>query len=283
MKNSAEIICTYFTLAGNVGPFDSNSVSPVALVERAEAAAKAGYGGFGFGADDIKHLSATLGFSEINAILDGNGLHHRELEVLLDWFVTDERRAKSDQQREDLLHAAAEIGVRHIKVAGDVTGKTYPLDAIVEEFAKLCDQAASVGTAITIELFPTSNLADLQTGRALVEKAGRRNGGLLLDIWHMVRGNIQMSAIAQLPSGIINHIELDDGKLIAEAGYLEDTVNSRLAPGEGEFPLSEFLRAVKATGYDGLYGVEILSNEFRAMTSIDAAKYSYDAARQLFL
>jgi sugar phosphate isomerase/epimerase len=282
VTQTADIICTYFTLAGNVGPFDANTASPIALAERAEAAGRAGYTGFGFGVDDIKQLSNTLGYQEINATLDNNGLKHRELEVLVDWFVTDGRRIAADRKRQILLEAAEKIGARHIKVAGDVQGNTYPLEYIIEEFSRLCNQAAAAGSAITIELFPGSNLADLQTGRAVVEGARCSNGGLLLDIWHMVRGNIHMDAIAALPPGIINHIELDDGALLPAASYLDDTINSRLLPGDGEFPLQAFLAAVAATGYDGLYGVEILSKCFRTMPLTQAARDSYQATAALF-
>ena len=282
MTDTPELICTYFTLAGNIGPFDADTASPISLERRARAAATAGYKGLGFNSQDINHLLETLGAQGVNTILDDNGLVHRELEVLLDWFVDGERRRASDQQRRLLLEAAGAIGARHIKVGGDITGKAWPMERLVEEFARLCDQAASVGTAITIELFPTSNLADLQTGRAVVEGAGRANGGLLLDIWHMVRGNIPLDAIAALPGQLINHIELDDGALLPSADYLTDTVDSRTEPGKGEFPCREFLDAVAATGYRGLYGVEILSDAYRNMSPEEAATASWQATARLF-
>jgi sugar phosphate isomerase/epimerase len=282
MTSPPDLICTYLTLAGNIGPFDRKAVSPVGLAERAEAAGTAGYRGLGFNLHDITHLLKTLGAAQVNAILDDNGLVHRELEVLLDWFVDGERRVASDLERRQLLQAAEGIGARHIKVGADLTGKTWPLDQLVEEFSRLCDQAVEAGTAITIELLPTSNLADLQTGRIIVEQAGRANGGLLLDIWHMVRGNIGMAAIASLPPGIVNHVELDDGPLLPRSDYLTDTIYRRVAPGAGEFPCGEFLDAIAATGYHGLYGVEILSDAYRTMPVAQAAKASYLAAAALF-
>lgn len=282
MPSTPELITTYFTLAGNISPFDNDNSSPRSLAERAEAAGKAGYRGFGFGYQDIVKQLDSLGAAEVNAILDHNGLVHRELEALLDWFVDGDRRTASDEQRRGFLRAAEAIGARHIKVVGDMTGTAWPMGHLVEEFGRLCDEAAAVGTAITIELFPSSNLADLQTGRALVEGADRANGGLLLDIWHMVRGNITVEAIANLPAGIINHIELDDGALLPAADYLTDTISHRLAPGEGEFPSRAFVEAVAATGYQGLYGVEILSDDYRTLPAAEAAERSYRAGMALF-
>jgi sugar phosphate isomerase/epimerase len=282
MQPIPELITTYFTLAGNVNPFASDNSSPVSLAERAEAAGKAGYTGFGFGYQDIVNQLDRLGAAEINTVLDQNGLVHRELEVLLDWFVDGERRAVSDRQRQVFLQAAAAIGARHIKVAGDMTGTAWPLGRLVDQFGRLCDEAAAVGTAITIELFPSSNLADLQTGRVLVEGVNRANGGLLLDIWHMVRGEVSLQAIASLPPGLINHVELDDGTLLPVADYMTDTISHRLAPGEGEFPCKAFVEAIAATGYQGLFGVEILSDEYRGLPVMEAAQRSYKASMALF-
>lgn len=263
-------ICTYFTHAGNVSPFDRVMASPLPLARRAEAVARAGFAGMGFGLDDFNQQATELGVNEINRILRANGLQHTEVEVLLDWFVEGPRRAASDLRRAQLLQAAEQLGARHIKVAGDLSGVPQPMSRLVAEFQQLCSEAAAVGTSVTIELFPSSNLADLQTGFALVDQAGCRNGGLLLDIWHMVRGHIPIQAIASLPTGVINHIELDDGTLLPSSDYFTDTCCSRLPCGEGEFPLAEFMQAVKATGYDGLYGTEILSASFRSM-DVEAA------------
>lgn len=281
MAQRAEIIATYFTLAGDIKPFDAVTISPRPLVERARAAAAGGYGGMGFGAQDIAHLLERHGAAGVNAILGDHGIVHRELEVLVGWFDTGEARAASDRERRALLAAAEAIGARHIKVGGDLRGLSWPMDHLIAEFARLCDEAAEAGSAITIELFPSSNLSELQAGRALVEGAGRANGGLLLDIWHMVRGRVTMAGIAALPPGIVNHVELDDGPLEARGDYLAETIGARLAPGEGEFPLDAFLAALRASGYAGLYGVELLSDEWRTMPLDRAARRSGEAARAL--
>jgi len=262
MKRS-DTICTFFTHAGNLSPMSAPAVSPLPLEQRARAVADAGFAGIGFGREDINRSLEQYGAAGVRAILDDYGLIHRELEVLLNWFVDDSRRKESDLHRAQLLDAAEIIGARHIKVAGDVSGKVWPMNLLIDEFAGLCEQAANVGTAITIELYPSSNLADLQTGFAIVNGAGKNNGGLLLDIWHMLRGHVPLSAIASLPGGIVNHVELDDGAMLPVSDYFSDTINQRLNCGEGEFPIKAFLSALDSIGYDGLFGVEILSEQWR--------------------
>ena len=46
---------------------------------------------------------------------------------------------------------------------------------------------------------------------------------------------------------------------------VDETINHRELPGEGEFPIREYVAAVRDAGYDGPWGVEVLSQELRAL------------------
>lgn len=273
------IIASYFTLAGDVRPLAGSMVSPIPFAHRAEAAAQGGYQGIGLLQDDIAAILTTTAYAEIAAILRANGLVC-EIEILLDWFADGPARAASDVQRSAILESARALGAVHVKVGGDLSGRDWPLDRVIEAFAGLCDDAREAGTAITIELMPETSIADLATGRAIVAGAGRANGGLLLDIWHMTRGGIPFAEIAALPAGVINHVELDDGQPVQIGSYLEDTIDRRALCGEGGFDLDGFLHAIATTGYAGRYGVEILSPQHRARGVEEAARLSCAAARR---
>ena len=276
------LVATYFTLAGNVHPFAPSTVSPIPFATRAEAAGRAGYRGIGLGAQDVLHLMATLGPREIRTIAAANGLELIELEVLVDWYATGERRRASDQLRASLLAAAADLGAVHLKVGGDLANGDWPLDGVIEDFAGLCDDAASAGTGICIELFPGSSIADPKTGTAIVAGAGRRNGGLLIDIWHMVRGGIDFAEIAAMDAAHILHVEIDDADAVQQGSIIDDTIDRRRLCGEGDLPLKAFLQAIVETGYSGAWGVEILSVEQRARDPESAARCSFEAARRFF-
>lgn len=276
------LVASYFTLAGNVQPFDESTISPIPFARRAEAAARAGYRGIGLGVQDAEHLIASLGAAEIRRIVAANGLELIELEVLVDWYADGDRRAQSDAARAFLLGAAGDLGAVHLKVGGDLSGEHWPIDGVIADFAQLCDDAAKVGTGICIELFPGSSIADITTGKAIVAGADRRNGGLLLDIWHMVRGGIDFAEIAALDAAHILHIEIDDADAVQVGSILDDTICRRRLCGEGALPLPAFLDAVAATGYRGAWGVEILSNEHRARDPEAAATLSFNAARRFF-
>ncbi len=273
------LIASFFTIAGDVRPLEGKMISPHALPDRAAAAARAGFAGIGFGSDDLAHVAQHYNARDIRAILADHGLVHNEIEVLLDWFCNGERRAESDRARQFMLEWAGALGLRHIKIGVDLMGGQWPLEAMIESFAGLCDDAAEVGAGICVELFPESNIADLDTAMAIIAGAGRGNGGLCLDIWHMTRGNVDFAAIARLPASAIMHVELDDGPAVRTGTILEETIERRALPGEGAFDLDGFIRSVEATGYRGLYGVELLSNAQRRAPLADAANRAAQATR----
>lgn len=276
------MVATYFTLAGDVHPFAASTISPIPFAIRAEAAGRAGYRGIGLGAQDALHLMETLGPREIRAIAGANGLDLIELEVLVDWYASGDRRAESDRLRAALLSAAAELGAVHLKVGGDLANGDWPLKGVIEDFAGLCDDAARAGTGICIEVFPGSSIANLETGTAIVAGANRRNGGLLLDIWHMVRGGIDFADISNMDPAHILHVEIDDADALQQGSIIDDTIDRRRLCGEGELPLAAFLQAIADTGYGGAWGVEILSVEQRARAPEEAAKRSFETARRYF-
>ncbi len=150
---------------------------------------------------------------------------------------------------------------------------------MADRFRSTCIEAAGATDApVTIEIFPTTNIRDLETAAAVLEGAGEPNGGLLLDIWHITRGGIAYEEFETIPTRWIKAIELNDAATELTGSVFEDTSNCRRFPGECDFDIPDFLEHVKATAYLGPYGVEIASRELRAMSLEDAATRSYNAA-----
>ena len=62
------------------------------------------------------------------------------------------------------------------------------VDEAAEAFGRLCDRAAAHGLLVGIEWLPYTNIATAADAQAIVEAAGRPNGGYCADIWHHTRG-----------------------------------------------------------------------------------------------
>ena len=285
MTDIPKLLASCFTTAGNVpmpgGPF----VSPFPLRERAEAIVKAGYAGMGLYGDDLEHNIDLHGYNGMRSVLADAGIEYLELEVLTDWYADGERRAASDRNRALFLDAAEKLGAFQIKVVGDMVGDPgsgeWPLDLMVESFAQFTREANDAGTRAVVEIYPGSNIRDLASAVAMAE-AGHPDSGILLDIWHLTRSNIPYGDIATIPPEYIKYIELDDAKAELVGTIPEDTMYRRELPGDGDFDIADFISEVRKTGYDGLYGVEILSDAHRARSVEDAAGLSYEAAARQF-
>jgi sugar phosphate isomerase/epimerase len=276
-----KLLASYFTFAGDVIPLQSDAPSPFDFRDRVEAASRAGFTSMGIFHDDIPHVVGRYGYPGVRALLADNGIERLELEAMIDWFADGERRERSDRTRNLLLHAAEALNAYQIKVVGDGMGN-WPLTAMTEAFGVLADQAGDRGTRLSIEVMAGSNIATLRRALELLNGADRPNTGVMLDIWHLVRGGIPYEEVAALPKARILGVELNDGLLASEGTAFEDTVFRRRFCGEGEFDIDGFVGAVNATGYDGPFGVEVLSDAVRAMPLDVVARRAFVTTRSMF-
>jgi sugar phosphate isomerase/epimerase len=275
---SNDLLASYWAIAGDCYPGAPSEVSPFPIEARLEVAAETGFSGMGLLHADLLAIERTTPLTKLAPRLQELGLRLVEVECLIDWFATGERRKASDRQRADLLRAAEALGARHIKVNGDLEGVEWPIETLAEEFARLCRQAAEVGAMVAIEFMPFSGIPDAQSALKLLTAAGDPNGKLLVDTWHVARAGTPLDQIAQLPADLIAHVEIDDALAEIEGGMWNDTIHNRLLPGQGELDVVGFLSAIRATGYRGQIGVEVISKTHRLLPLREAAEASYRAA-----
>jgi sugar phosphate isomerase/epimerase len=257
-----ELLASYWTIAGGAQPHTDKDYSPFDFRDRVEAAARAGFKGFGLWHTDVAHTLEKRSFAEMRRILDDNGIRHVELEFLADWFLEGERKRQSDATKKLLMTAAAALGARHIKV-GDFSREKCPMPRLIEAFAALCREGADHGTRILFELMPFAMIDTLNGALEMVEGAAAENGGIVLDAWHVVKLGIPYEELARVPARFLLGVELNDGTLEAPWSLHEDTVNHRRLCGKGEFDVRGFIDGVQRAGYNGPYGIEVLSEELR--------------------
>lgn len=259
---SVPILGSYWTLAAGTLPL-VKEICDHGFRERVEAAAKAGYTGMGFWHSDLEHIARLLDYAEMRRILDGNGIVHVEVEWLNDWYCQDDRRVESDRQRALLLDAAEGLHAHHIKVA-DLGNDGVPLDAMTEEFAALCAEAAERGTRILFEMLPGefSALPSVGAVLAMTRSAGADNGGIMLDNLHVHRTGTSFADLEALllPSDLVG-VEINDGVVARPIDFTSSVIHRRLLPGDGEFDIGGFLNALWRSGFDGPIGVEVM-NEY---------------------
>ncbi|PTM99728.1 sugar phosphate isomerase/epimerase family protein [Streptomyces sp. VMFN-G11Ma] len=276
-----DLLATCWTTAGDATPGSKDERSPLSLRERAEAASAAGFTGFGLLYPDLVEAERAYGLAGIRSIFEDNGLRHVELEFITDWWNGEPRHTGSHAARRYVLKAAETLGARHIKVGPDVEDRPWDLDVWAKEFAALAAQADGVGARLGVEFLPWANLRTVYDGLRLVEAAGHPAGGLIIDVWHTERAGTAPAELAEVPGSRIVGVELDDADAQVVGTLFEDTVRRRRLCGEGSFDLPRIITALRATGWSGPWGVEILSDEHRALPVREAAEAAYRTAAAL--
>jgi sugar phosphate isomerase/epimerase len=256
MQNPVELMTLYWTTAGVFG-WD-NIISRFDFKERVEAAARAGFKGVGIWHTDLEHDMLHRSLKEMKSILDDNGMQYLELEFLTDWFVDGPRRPESDACKRRLLKAAETLRATHIKV-GDFYNTPYRMPELVEAFSGLCREAENVGTRIGFEVMGGSMINNLKDAITLVETAGAKNGGLILDIVQVENLHMPLDAIRRIPLQYLFGVELNDGALPGSPLY--DPTRARRYCGEGDFDVKGLIGCVQQMGYQGPWAVEVMSEE----------------------
>jgi sugar phosphate isomerase/epimerase len=263
MPNQVPLLASYWSIAGGAWPHTDHEFSVFSFKDRVAAAARAGFTGFGIWHSDLEHTLKSISLSDMRKILDDHGMVHIELEFLNDWWFQDgERKLACDTRKRMLLDAAAAFSARHIKV-GDFFNTPCPMAQLIDAFGALCAEAADRGTRIQFELMPFANIHTLAGALELVSGANAKNGGIIIDLWHVVKLGIPYADVARIPSRFLGGIELNDGLLKSPLELHEETINHRQLCGEGEFDVRGFVRTMLAAGYQGPWGIEVLNAKMR--------------------
>jgi sugar phosphate isomerase/epimerase len=273
--------CAY-TIAGALVGAGVGEPSPWGFEVRVAAAADAGYKAIGlFESDYSAMIAAGADDDELREILDRHGLVVAEIEFFFDWAHDDELASRSSAIRESLIHMAEAFRPHHISL-GEVRGphELPPLDVVAERFGRVSDRVAPYGVDALLEFLPWSGIPDVATSAAVVERAGRDNGGIYLDVWHYFRGSSSLDQLAAIDPHRVRAISLSDAAA-PRGDPVEDTTRRRLLPGHGEFDIVGLLIALREMGIEASTGVEILSEQQAAMGPTEAARASFDAAVQV--
>jgi len=270
-----DLLASYWTIAGAVHPHSEQEFSPFDIVDRVVAASKAGFTGIGLKEVDLEHILERRSLKDMRHIFEDHGIIHVELEFLTDWFLDGEKKKKSDKTKHMLLEAAEALNARHVKV-GDFDTTITPMPRLIESFAALCADAANHGTKILFELIVDAMIRTLPETLEMVTGADAKNGGIMLDLWHIVKLRIPYEEVARIPTRFLLGVELNDGTLECPWSLHEDTINHRKFCGEGEFDVKGFVNCILKAGYDGPWGIEVLSQDLRKKSLQEAATQAFN-------
>jgi sugar phosphate isomerase/epimerase len=278
---SVQLANAYWTSAGPVDVHTGREWSQYDFADRCAEAAKVGFAGLGLWHADIEHQLQKRSLREMRQLLDDNGIRLYELEFLMDWFVDDDDRPGADRTRKLLFEAAVELDAHHIK-AGNIPGKPCEMARLKEAYAELvADAAGHTSAKVLYEFMPFDvNVNSVDTALEVID--GIDNTGVVIDTWHMAKLDIKPDDLRRFGVERLGWIELSDGRYEWMEDRLDEVVNRRKLPGDGEFDVRGYVEVGLDMGYSEPWGVEVLSQELRALPFDEMFRRAYESAAAQF-
>jgi sugar phosphate isomerase/epimerase len=173
--------------------------------------------------------------------------------------------------------AAEIIGCKHIQLVPLVEMNDNTWEEILEvtssNVKKICDIGAEHGVSFQLEAVAWSPFRSLKRGLALIERVGKGNLGMVVDTWHFwAAGETTPEEVANMDPSLIYNIHFCDGKKGEEGTVWDETDLRGYYFGEADIPLKEYADAIKASGYDGWWSVELVSSKHWEMDAAEVAK-----------
>jgi sugar phosphate isomerase/epimerase len=275
------LVATCWTSAGNVAPLDNPEVSPFSAVDRVHAVASTGWAGIGFAQDDLRVIRETVGFPALRTEIDAAGLRHVEVELASGWWREDDLSWRGTWEL--LLEAAHELQASFVKIGTAFGSPVDDITPFVKPLRQIADEAAAVGTRVALEPLPFGLIGSIPQGADLIRAADHPSAGLLVDFWHVFRAGTTLPELVEcLDSNIVFGVELSDAQLESIGTLFEDTRDRRSLIGHGAQDVVGFIRAMRDAGFDGPWGVEILSVEHRQRPLLEALTLARDSALKTF-
>lgn len=274
--SAPQLVATCWTSAGSAAPLVSPELSPFSATERVRAAAETGWSGVGFGQDDLRRVRDTTGFAALRDEISRVGLSHVEVELASGWWRED------DQWREVwelLLDAAQQLNASFIKVGTEFSAPINDIEPLVEPLRRLAAEAEASSTRVALEPLPFAMIASMPQGADLIRRVAHPAAGLVVDYWHVFRAGTSLpDLVAALDAAMVFGVELSDAEDEVIGTLFEDTRDNRRLIGEGAQDVVGFIRAMRELGFNGPWGVEILSNAHRRLPLIEALTVARDSA-----
>ena len=152
---------------------------------------------------------------------------------------------------------------------------------LVNALNPLAEIAFSHGVRLALEPVSFSPFHSLEHALEIIHIIGHERIGLVLDTWHLWTAGTPWRAVADLDPAIISCVHIGDCK--PRAGETWSDEDRTALPGEGVVPLVEAIDAIRSTGFNGTWSVEILGKEFEHWSPENLARSLFEHTTRLLI
>jgi 4-hydroxyphenylpyruvate dioxygenase len=234
------------------------------LAEKLQATAAAGFTGVEIFESDL--LSFNGSPKDVARMMADLGLRIVTFQPFRDFEgMPEPARTRTFARAERKFDLMGELGCDLLMICSNVAPDSLGgIDRAAADFHELGERAKKRDIKVGFEALAWGkHISDYRDSWEVVRRADHSAIGLTLDSFHIFSRKTDLKAIRSIPADKIALVQL------ADAPWLDmDVINwsrhFRCFPGQGEFPLTDFMDAVFATGYNGILSLEIFNDQFRA-------------------
>jgi len=233
------------------------------LEQKIEAIAEAGFDEIEIFEPDL--VACPLSPAEIGELVRSRGMRislyqpFRDLEgVSPEVFKDNLERLR---QKFEVMH---ELGCDMVLLCSNVATATDPKkETAVQQLRVAADLAESYGIRIAYEALAWGTYVDdYRVAWDIVQEVDHSALGICLDSFHILSKNHPLEFISEIPGDKIFILQLADAPQMS-LDQLSWSRHHRVFPGEGQFPVAEFVGRSVAAGYRSCLSLEIFNDLFR--------------------
>jgi len=251
-----------------------------ALSDKLRAIAEAGYQGAEVFENDL--LSAPQSAAEIGAMMADLGLACTMFQPFRDLEgMPEPQRGAAFERMKRKFAVMEQLGTDLVLLCSNCSAlASGDRAAMLDDLHELGELAAAHGMRVGYEALAWGrHVADHRDAWALVRDVDHAAIGLVLDSFHSLSLRVPSASIGDIRADKLFIVQVADAPLL-EMDPLNWSRHFRCMPGQGDFALAEYAAAIRRTGYDGYFSLEIFNDRFRAGSGSQIAR---DGLRSLRL
>jgi 3-dehydroshikimate dehydratase len=195
--------------------------------------------------------------------------------------MPEPQRARNFARAERKFDLMAELQTDLLLICSNIAPASLGgIDRAAADFRALGELAASRGLRVGFEALAWGrHVSDYRDAWEIVRRADHKSIGIILDSFHALAPALPVTAIESIPADRIFLVQLADAPKLG-LDVLSWSRHFRCFPGQGDLPVTDFMKAIRATGYAGPLSLEIFNDQFRAGSAVRTAT---DGLRSLIL
>ncbi|WP_420335999.1 bifunctional sugar phosphate isomerase/epimerase/4-hydroxyphenylpyruvate dioxygenase family protein [Roseibium sp.] len=233
------------------------------LPRKLAAISAAGFDGIEiFEQDFIAHDG---GATDVGKMVRDHGLEILLFQPLRDFEgLPDPQRSRAFERAKRKFDVMNNLGTDLVLICSSVHPKALGgIDRAASDLAELGDIARAHGVRVGYEALAWGRyINDHRDAWEVVRRADHPSIGLIVDSFHTLGRKLSPDSLQSIPGDRIFFVQLADAPQI-DMDLLYWSRHFRNMPGEGDLDVTDFLKAVAATGYDGPVSLEIFNDQFR--------------------